>query len=103
MLILRRMLPIKDTKLTHLYLVGFDRCVEGIAADYWKIDLFSTMASARVLLFLLSAATLLTWVRRISGADSTSILDMLAGKSRLSVPELTVNYVSRLHVIDFMC
>jgi len=40
------------------------------------------MASARVLLFLLSAVILLTWVQRISGTDSTSILDML-GKSHL--------------------
>ena len=79
MLISGRMLPIKahqvrPTLCSHNR-VKLDRCVEGIATDYWKLDLYSIMA--RVLLFLLSVVILLTWVQSISGADSTSILDML--------------------------
>ena len=79
MLISGRMLLIKahqvDPSLCSLNRVKFDRCVEGIATNYWKLDLYSVMA--RVLLFLLSVAILLTCVQRISAADSTSILDML--------------------------
>ena len=79
MLISGRMLPIKAHQVRRCLCsrnrVKFDRCVEGIATDYWKLDLYSIMA--RVLLFLLSVVILLNWVQRISGADSTSILDML--------------------------
>ena len=50
------------------------------------------MVSTKALLFLLSAFILLTWVQRISGEDSDSILDML-GKSRLR-QKLAVNFTT---------